>query len=142
MPEDGTREGWRQMGRITAVTTLVAHAGRLGDLLEAVDAMVGAARAEDGTEAYLVSSARRSPDTLVLFEMFRDRAALKAHQAAGASLAERLGPLVARIEVQFGELIDGTGLGVDGCAPGHGSGGTADARDAVVRRPTGGAARC
>jgi quinol monooxygenase YgiN len=130
------------MGRITAVTTLVAHAGRFGDLLEAVDAMVGAARAEEGTEAYLVSCARRSPDTLVLFEMFRDRDALEAHQAAGASLVARLGPLVARTEIQFGELIDGTGLGVDGCALGHGSGATADGRDAAVRRPAGGAARC
>jgi quinol monooxygenase YgiN len=109
------------MPRITAVTTLVAHAGRFGELLEAVDAMVTAAGAEEGTEAYLVSSVRRAPDTLLLFEMFRDRAALKAHQAAGADLAARLGPLLARTEVQLGELIDGTGLGVT-ARSGEGSG--------------------
>jgi len=102
------------MTRITAVTTLVAHEGRFDELLEAVDDMVAAAGAEDGTEAYVVSSARRSPDTLLLFEMFRDHAALKAHQAAGAGLAERLGPLLARTEIQFGELVGGTGLGVAG----------------------------
>jgi quinol monooxygenase YgiN len=101
------------MGMITAVTTLVAHEGRFAELLEAVDALVAAAEAEEGTEAYLVSSLRRSPDTLLLFEMFRDRTALKAHQAAGGVLAGRLGPLLARTEVQFGELIAGTGLGID-----------------------------
>jgi hypothetical protein len=53
--------------------------------------------------------------------MFRDRAALKAHQAAGADLAARLGPLLARTEVQLGELIDGTGLGVT-ARSGEGSG--------------------
>jgi hypothetical protein len=51
------------MPRITAVTTLVAHAGRFGELLEAVDAMVTAAGAEEGTEAYLVSSVRRARRT-------------------------------------------------------------------------------
>jgi quinol monooxygenase YgiN len=117
------------MPRITAVTTLVAAEGRFGELLEAVAAMVAAATAEEGTEAYLVSSVRRAPDTLLIFEMFRDRAALKAHQAAGAAFAERLGPLLARTEVQFGELVGGTGLGVDalpageegGRSPRHGS---------------------
>jgi quinol monooxygenase YgiN len=105
------------MGMITAMTTLVAREGRFAELLEAVDAMVAAADAEEGTEAYLVSSLRRSPDTLLLFEMFRDRAALKAHQAAGGALAERLGPLLARTEVQFGDLIAGTGLGVESSPP-------------------------
>jgi quinol monooxygenase YgiN len=104
------------MGLITAVTTLVAREGRFAELRDAVDAMVSAAEAEEGTEAYLVSTLRRSPDTLLLFELFRDRAALKAHQAAGAALAESLGPLLARTEVQFGELIGGTGLGIDWAA--------------------------
>jgi quinol monooxygenase YgiN len=107
------------MVMITAVTTLVAHEGRFAELREAVDAMVSAAGAEEGTQAYLVSSLRRSPDTLLIFEMFRDHAALKAHQAAGAALGERLGPLLARAEVQFGDLIAGTGLGADAAAPGE-----------------------
>jgi quinol monooxygenase YgiN len=92
---------------------LVAHAGRFDELLEAVSAMVAAARAEQGTEAYVVSSALRAPDTLILFEMFRDRAALRAHKAASAPVAERLQPLVARTEVHLGELISGVGLAAD-----------------------------
>lgn len=101
------------MPRITAVTTLVAHEGRFDELLEAIDAMVAAARVEEGTEVYVVSTALRLSDTLILFEMFRDRSALKAHQAAAALVAERLQPLVARTEVQLGELVCGTGLPVN-----------------------------
>jgi quinol monooxygenase YgiN len=98
------------MPRIMAVTRLVAHENRFDDLLEAVDGMVAAAREEPGTEAYLVGRALEAPGTLLLFELFTDRAALRAHAEAGARIADLLRPLVARTEVTLGELAAGTGM--------------------------------
>jgi quinol monooxygenase YgiN len=96
--------------KVSAVTTLVAHDGKFPALLEAVDAMVSAARGEEGTEVYVVNRATRQPNTLFLFELFRDRDALKAHAAAGGAVAERLASLLASSEVVLGEPVDGIGM--------------------------------
>jgi quinol monooxygenase YgiN len=98
------------MARIMAVTRLVAREDRFDALLGAVDEMVAAAREEPGTEAYLVGRALGEPGTLLLFEFFTDRAALRAHAEAGARVADLLRPLVARTEVTLGELTAGTGM--------------------------------
>jgi quinol monooxygenase YgiN len=98
------------MPKVSAVTRLVAHDGRFPELLEAVDRMVAAARAEEGTELYVVNRATREPNTLFLFEMFRDKPALKAHVAAGGPVNELLAPLVASSEVLLGEPVLGTGI--------------------------------
>ncbi len=98
------------MPKIMATTRLVAHEGRFDELLAAVDEMVAAARKEPGTEAYLVGRALDAPDALVLFELFTDRAALRAHLDAGARVTALLKPLVARTEVALGELVSGKGI--------------------------------
>lgn len=98
------------MPKVSAITKLVAHEGRFAELLEVVDKMVAAAREEEGTEVYVVNRAKREPDTLFLFELFRDRDALKAHAAAGGPVGELLAPLVASSEVVLGEPVAGKGL--------------------------------
>jgi quinol monooxygenase YgiN len=98
--------------KVTAMTTLVAREGRFAELVGAVDAMVAAARDEEGTEVYLVSRATRVPDTLFVFELFSDKAAFKAHAAAGGPVAELLAPLVASSEVVLGEPVRGTGAAI------------------------------
>ena len=91
------------MPKVTAVTRMVAHNGRFPELLEAVDRMVAAARAEEGTELYVVNRATRESNTLFLFEMFREMPALKAHITASDPVNELLAPLVASGEVLLGE---------------------------------------
>ncbi|MEU7813988.1 antibiotic biosynthesis monooxygenase [Pseudonocardia sp. NPDC049154] len=94
------------------MTTLVAKEGRFDDLLAVVEKMVAAAQGEAGTEIYVVNRATRVPDTLFLFELFRDKTALKEHAAAGGPIGELLAPLLASSEVVFGEPVQGTGLAV------------------------------
>jgi quinol monooxygenase YgiN len=98
------------MTKVSAATTLVAHEGRFDDLLAVVEKMVAAAREEEGTEVYVVHRATRVPNTLFLFELFRDKDALKAHAAAGGPIGELLAPLLAESTVVLGEPVAGTGL--------------------------------
>jgi quinol monooxygenase YgiN len=98
------------MPKVSAVTTLVAREGRFPELLDAVETMVATAGAEEGTEVYVVHRATRVPDTLFIFEVFRDKDALKAHAAGGGAVSELLAPLVAESTVVLGEPVAGTGL--------------------------------
>jgi quinol monooxygenase YgiN len=93
------------VSKVSAITTLVAKPGRFAELQSAADEMVAAVRHESGTEIYAVSRATNAEDTLFIYELFSDRAAFRAHAAAGASVSELLAPLVDRVDVVLGEPL-------------------------------------
>lgn len=63
-------------GTITLAPGTVANSP---DVVEAIVAMATASRAEDGCLDYTFAQDLADPDTLVLFERWRDEAALAAH---------------------------------------------------------------
>lgn len=65
------------MIQINGTIKLAGDAGQ--DVIDAVVKMVRASREEDGCLDYTFARDLADPDTLVLFERWRDRAALDAH---------------------------------------------------------------
>lgn len=57
------------------------------DVVAAIKAMVAASRAEDGCFTYTFAQDMSDPDVLIIYERWRDRAALAAH-GASAHMAE------------------------------------------------------
>ena len=57
------------------------------DTVEAIKTMVSASRAEDGCYTYTFAQDLSDPDTLIIYERWRDQAALAAH-GASAHMAE------------------------------------------------------
>ncbi|QPC99620.1 MULTISPECIES: putative quinol monooxygenase [Qipengyuania] len=68
------------MIQINGTIKLAGDAGQ--DVIDAVVAMVRASRAEDGCYDYTFARDLADPDTLILFERWRDREALAAHGAS------------------------------------------------------------
>jgi len=68
------------MIQINGTITLAGDAGQ--DVIDAIVAMVRASRAEDGCLDYTFARDLADPNTLVLFERWRDQAALAAHSAS------------------------------------------------------------
>ena len=93
------------MTKVSAITTLVAKPGRFAELQRAANEMVAAVRSEPGTEVYAVSRATNAEDTLFVYELFSDRAAFRAHAAAGDRVSQLLAPLVDRVDVVLGEPL-------------------------------------
>jgi quinol monooxygenase YgiN len=91
--------------KVSAITTLVAKPGRFAELQRAADEMVAAVRNESGTEIYAVSRATNAENTLFVYELFSDRAAFRAHAAAGEGVSQLLAPLVDRVEIVLGEPL-------------------------------------
>ena len=57
------------------------------DTVEAIKTMVAASRAEDGCYTYTFAQDLSDPDTLIIYERWRDQEALAAH-GASAHMAE------------------------------------------------------
>ena len=57
------------------------------DTVEAIKAMVAASRAEDGCYTYTFAQDLSDPDTLIIYERWRDKEALAAH-GKSAHMAE------------------------------------------------------
>ena len=93
------------MTKVSAITTLIAKPGRFAELQRVADEMVAAVRSEPGTEIYALSRATTADDTLFVYELFSDRAAFRAHAAAGEKVSQLLAPLVDRVDVVLGEPI-------------------------------------
>ncbi len=93
------------MPKVTAMTRLVAKPGCFPHLLLAADDMVAAVRDEPGTEVYAVSRATNAENTLFVYEVFTDRAAFRAHAAAGDRVSQLLAPLVDRVHIVLGEPL-------------------------------------
>lgn len=84
-------------GEVQLVAYLVAKPGKKQELIDAISAIVPAVREEPGCIAYTPHVSREHPDTVVMYEVWADQAALDAH-AAGANfsgLAARFGKLLA-----------------------------------------------
>ncbi|MFA6219397.1 MAG: putative quinol monooxygenase [Erythrobacter sp.] len=73
------------MIQINGTIKLPGNAGQ--DVIDAVVKMVRASRAEDGCLDYTFARDLVDPDTLILFERWRDRKALAAH-GTSAHMAE------------------------------------------------------
>ena len=82
------------------------------DLCACAERMVEACRDEDGTEVYLVARSSREPDVVFIFELFTDKAALKAHAAGGQAVGAMIAAYVESAEVVLGEPLAATGLGL------------------------------
>ena len=71
-------------GTITLAPGTIAHNP---DTVEAIKAMVAASRAEDGCYTYTFAQDLSDPDTLIIYERWRDQEALAAH-GKSAHMAE------------------------------------------------------
>lgn len=75
---------------------LTARPGRETDLRDAIAALVPRVLAEDGCIAYHAHVSDASPATVVMYEAWRDQAALDAHAA---------GPALAALVARFDDLL-------------------------------------
>lgn len=64
------------------VATYVSKEGEAGDLIEHLQAMMGPTRAEPGCQVYRVIRSNDDPNTFVLFEIYDDEEAFKAHASS------------------------------------------------------------
>ena len=71
--------------RLVVHARFVAVPGRGESLLDAVGAMLEAARGETGTLVYAVHRDRDDPDAVVMYEVYETDAALDAHGASDAA---------------------------------------------------------
>ncbi|MEZ5680023.1 MAG: putative quinol monooxygenase [Erythrobacter sp.] len=100
------------MIQINGTIKLAGEAGQ--DVIDAVVKMVRASREEDGCYDYAFARDLADPDTLILFERWRDREALAAH-GTSAHMAEfqkimAANPPVSR-ELRMYETDEGQPLG-------------------------------
>lgn len=82
----------------------------LGDKVEAaLREMVPLSRAEEGCELYYVSRSQENPDEFLLYEHYRDEAALAAHRETPhykRIVEETILPLLERRERQLFRLVE------------------------------------
>jgi len=71
------------VARIVIFTRLTALAGRRDDLIASLESLADATNREPGAETFVLHAARDEPDVVLGYEVFRDDAALAAHQASG-----------------------------------------------------------
>lgn len=64
------------------VATYLSKADRVDELTAHLRAMVGPTNAEEGCEIYRVVNALDDPNTFVLFEIYQDENAFKAHASS------------------------------------------------------------
>lgn len=64
------------------VATYVSKEGEAEDLIEHLKAMMGPTNAEPGCQTYRVIRSNDDPKTFVLFEIYDDEAAFKAHASS------------------------------------------------------------
>ena len=62
--------------------TYVSKPEAVEELREHLNAMIGPTRAEEGCEEYRVVTSNDDPRTFLLFEIYRDEEAFKAHAAS------------------------------------------------------------
>jgi quinol monooxygenase YgiN len=89
--------------------TFVAKEGRGPELIELLGKMAAVASRDDGCEIYAVHQSRRDPNTIFVYELYRDKDALKRHQANGElrDLGSGLGALTESVDVVVGNLVAG-----------------------------------
>ena len=68
--------------------------------------LAAASRAEPGCVSYIPHRAESDPDTIVIYEQFRDMAALDAHRASPHFALYAIGGLYQRMLVRSVEMLD------------------------------------
>jgi len=97
------------MDEPVGVVTIVAKDGKVDELIDLLSEMASVAATDDGSEIYAVHRSRRDANTIIVYELYRDKEALKRHQAneklreLGAGLRE----LAESTEVVLGNLVAG-----------------------------------
>jgi quinol monooxygenase YgiN len=91
------------------MVTFVAKEGCLSDLIELLGKMAAVAGRDDGCEIYAVHQSRRHPNIVFLYELYRDKDAMKLHQANQElkDLGSGLGDLTESVEIVTGNLVAG-----------------------------------
>ena len=91
------------------LVTFVAKEGRVPELIELLGQMAAVAGRDDGCEIYAVHQSRQEPHRVFLYELYRDKDALKLHQANQelTALGSGLGELTESVEVVTGNLVAG-----------------------------------
>jgi quinol monooxygenase YgiN len=109
------RTGWRPtleraLTEIAATARIVAREGKADDLLGLLESFAATAADDDGTILYTVHRDRKDPATFVVWELYRDREALRLHaenprlKAGSATLRE----LAETIDVTIHAHVAGT----------------------------------
>ena len=85
---------------------ITTQPGAKDQLLPAAHRMVAATRQEDGCLSYELLESTESPDSYVMLETWRDRAALDQHMAAPAMAAfsGTAGPHLTGVEITLHEV--------------------------------------
>ena len=86
-----------------------AKPGREEELQRVLTAMAEAARSDEGTEIYAVHRGRRDPSEFFIYELYRDREALRRHQANETlrALGQQLNEMTVSVDVLIGNLVAG-----------------------------------
>jgi quinol monooxygenase YgiN len=94
------------MTQVAGVVTFVAKEGREAELLGVLEEMRSEVVVEAGCDLYFAVQVAREPRTFVLVERYRDKAALRAHQAnpALARFGDVLAPLTESMEIRVGSV--------------------------------------
>ncbi len=101
------------MSKIAVIAKLTAAEGKRDDLVAAMGPMMTAAEAEVGTEVYALHNDLGDENTVWIYELYTDNAALDAHSSSeamaafGASLGDLLG---GALEITLLEPVSDTGL--------------------------------
>jgi quinol monooxygenase YgiN len=91
------------------MVTITAKEGREDELTQLLGEMAAVAKLDDGTEIYAVHRSRKDPRVHLIYELYRDKDALKRHQANPklAELGSGLRELSDSTEVVLGNLVGG-----------------------------------
>jgi quinol monooxygenase YgiN len=87
----------------------VAKDGRAEELVELLGRMAAVASRDDGTELYVVHRARQDGNVVFIYELYRDKEALKLHQANAQlrDLGRGMAELTDSVEVLVGNVVAG-----------------------------------
>lgn len=91
------------------LVTFVAKENRLPEVIELLGKMAAVASRDDGCEIYAVHQSRRDPNMIFLYELYRDKDALKLHQANEElrDLGSGLRDLTESVDIVTGNLVAG-----------------------------------
>lgn len=64
---------------ISVIAKMPVQEGKKQEAVDAIKALMSEVAKEEGTLFYSVNASEKDPDTLVMIERYRDRAALDAH---------------------------------------------------------------
>ena len=98
------------MNEPAGVVTINAKEGRADETVALLGRIAEVASRDEGTEIYAVHRSRQDPNMIFVYELYRDKEALKRHQAneelrqLGAGLRE----LTESVDVVIGNWVAGT----------------------------------